>query len=269
MKHNKSQDTQNVEVVEVEEGAYIAERGGEAPKQPNGKFLPVSILIAAAVIGGVIVFAATRGGSLNGSNGAAQLPPSGAPAAPTPASVPPISGRDVVLGNANAPVTLIEYGDYQCPFCGRFFSQVEPSLRTDYINTGKVKMVFRNFQFLGQESVAAGEAAECAQEQNKFWAYHDALYAAKVGDAANGENDGFFNRAEFIKLAEQVKLDANAFTSCIDGNKYVKQIEQDKASASALGVNSTPTTFINGQQVVGAQPYSAFKAVIDAALQKK
>lgn len=240
----------------------------EAPQEqqrPRDRFLPMSILIAAVIIGGSVVFAATRGGTA-APVAVGQNP---APAPTVQAQVPPIGERDVVLGNPNAPVTLIEYGDYQCPFCGRMFSQVEPQLRTDYINTGKVKMVFRNFQFLGPESVAAGEAAECAEDQNKFWAYHDALYTAKVGDAANGEDDGFFSRAELLKLAQQVGLDTPSFTSCIDSNKYASQIQKDKTDASAIGVNSTPTSYVNGVQVLGAQPYSAFQTVIKAALQKK
>ncbi len=232
------------------------------------KFLPISILAAAVIIGGSVVFAAMRGGS------PAPVAAGQNQNAPTPtvqASLPPIGGRDVVLGNPNAPVTLIEYGDYQCPFCGRMFTQVEPQLRADYISTGKVKMVFRNFQFLGKESVAAGEAAECAADQNKFWDYRDALYTAKVKDASSGgsENDGFFSRAEFLRLAQQVSLDIPSFTTCVDSNKYADQIQKDKDAASSVGVNSTPTSYVNGQQILGAQPYAAFQTVIEAALQKK
>src|SRR5438445_241821 len=97
-------------------------------------------------------------------------------AAAVAAGLPPVGGRDVVLGDANAPVTFIEYGDYQCPFCGQFFTQVESKLRDSYAKTGRVKMVFRSFQFLGPESTAAAGAAECAKDQSKFWSYHDALY---------------------------------------------------------------------------------------------
>lgn len=255
------------------------EHSHEEPKEPvavisakqKDRFLPASILIAAVIIAGAVVFAATRpsgGGIITLPIATTTAGSAGTAAAP----VPPIGSGEAILGNANAPVAFIEYGDYQCPFCGRFFSQVEPSLRTDYINTGKVKMVFRNFQFLGPESTAAGAAAYCAADQNKFWAYRDALYQAKVNEVANNggsENDGFFSRSLFLKLANQTGLDTATFTSCIDGNKYASKVEKDKADASAVGVNSTPTNYINGQQVLGAQPYTAFKAVIDAALQGK
>ena len=235
-------------------------------KKQGDRFLAISIVTAAVVIAGSLVYATVGRGTGSApttgteTQSAATSTPGGTP--------PPLGSRDVILGDANASVTLIEYGDYQCPFCGRFFSQVEPQLRTDYINTGKVKMVYRNFQFLGPESIAAGEAAECAKDQNQFWKYRDALYAGKVQDDMNGggENDGFFSRALFLNLAAQLNLDIPVFTTCIDSNKYENQIQQDKADAAAIGVNSTPTIFINGQEIQGAQPYSVFSTVINAAL---
>src|SRR3990167_3005650 len=97
--------------------------------------------------------------------------------------LPKVSSEDFVLGDQNAPVTIIEYGDYQCPFCGKFFKETEPTLRENYIKTGKVKFVYRDFAFLGQESLWAANAAQCAGEQGKFWEYHDYLYGNQ-----NGEN---------------------------------------------------------------------------------
>ncbi len=243
------------------------------PQPKKDRFLPISILVAAIVIGGAVVFAAFYKGA-PASAGTAGIAPSPTAAAPQPSvsatQVMQLTSHDSILGNANAPVTLIEYGDYQCPFCGQFFSQTQSQIVADYVNTGKVKMVFRNFAFLGAESTAAAQAAECSEEQNKLWAYHDALYAGKVADDQRGgsEDDGFFNRALFLKLASQVGLNVPQFTSCLDSNKYASQVAQEKSDASAAGVNSTPTVFINGQQVLGAQPYSAFKSVIDAALAK-
>ncbi len=121
--------------------------------------------------------------------------------------VPPPGSGDVILGDANAPVTIIEYGDYQCPFCGRFFSEVEPLIRSQYIQTGKAKMVFRNYPFLGPESDAAAEAAECAKDQGQYWAYHDALYSAKIQSPT--ENNGILNKDLFEKIASDLKLNAN------------------------------------------------------------
>ena len=226
-------------------------------------FLPVSILLAGLMVSGSIVY-------LVGSKGApaaAVVAPSPSPTLVAAGAAPQISARDVVLGSATAPVTFIEYADYQCPFCGKFFTDAEGQIRDNYVKTGKVKMVFKNFQFLGPESIAAAEAAECAKDQSKFWEYHDVLYQAKVGDAANGENDGFFSRAEFLKLAQGVSgLDVASFTTCIDSNKYASQISKDTADGQAVGVNSTPTSFVNGVQLQGALPYAQFAAAIDKAL---
>ncbi len=235
-------------------------------EKSNSNFLPASILIAGVLIAGSVIYSAGKGAPnptpppSTGNNQQAA-----APANLTEALK--IGNRDVILGDPKAPVTLIEYGDYQCPFCGKMFSQVEPQLREEYIKTGKVKMVYRNFQFLGTESTNAGASAECAKDQGKFWAYHDELYKAEIADGK--ENSGNLNRALFVSLAGKAGLDANAFASCYDSNKYVAQVEKDKNDAGAIGVNSTPTNYINGQMVQGAQPYSAFKSVIDIALQKK
>jgi protein-disulfide isomerase len=122
---------------------------------------------------------------------------------PTPS---PLGARDVILGDPNAPVTFIEYGDYQCPFCARFFTDVEPLIRDQYVKTGKVKIIFRSYPFLGAESTAAAEAAECAKDQGKFWEYHDALYTAESQDGH--ENNGSMTRDLFLTLAQNLKLDA-------------------------------------------------------------
>ena len=179
-----------------------------------------------------------------------------------------LGSRDAVLGNANAPVTIVEYGDYQCPFCAQFFSQTESQIISNYVNSGKVKMVFRNFAFLGAESTAAAEAAECAEDQNQLWKYHDALYAAKLSDDQKGgsENDGFFTRAVFIQLAQKTGLNVPAFTACIDGNAHAKTVQDEYTAAQASGVNSTPSFFINGTSILGAQPYASFTQAITAAL---
>jgi len=232
--------------------------------------LPASILVAGLMISASILYAVRKpagGGTPSAAgngNAGNQLAAVGANGGNDFLKLSP---RDVILGNPNAPVTVIEYGDYQCPFCSRFFSQIEPKLQEDYVKTGKVKMVFRNLQFLGPESVKAAEAAECANDQNKFWAYHDVLYSAEMADG--NENNGNLTRDLFVKLAGDLKLDTKSFISCFEGNKYQKQIAQDTAVAQAAGVNSTPISFVNGQKILGAMPYAQFSAVIDSALKGK
>lgn len=229
--------------------------------------LPASILIAGVMISGSIVYL------VGSKNSGVNLPAAALDgknnelAAVGAVAVQEISSRDVVLGDPKAPVAVIEYGDYQCPFCGRFFSQIEPPLRDEYIKTGKVKMAFRNLQFLGAESMAAAAAAECAKDQKQFWAYHDVLYRAEIADGE--ENNGNLTRNLFLKLASGLGLDAAAFTSCLDSGKYSALVADDTSRAQQAGINSTPTTFINGQKLPGAQPYAQFKAAIDNALKTK
>ena len=236
------------------------------------RFLPISILVAAIVIGGAVVFATLWKGGSAGTTADNNQPAAQqqAPAQPgvNTAGIMKLGSRDAILGNPSAPVTIVEYGDYQCPFCTRYFSQTQPLIVANYVNTGKVKMVFRNLAFLGPESTAAAQAAECANDQGKSWAYHDALYNAKISDEnkGGGENDGYFTQTVFIKLAQQIGLNIDQFTSCVSSNKYANLVAQEKTDASNLGVNSTPTFFVNGTMIQGAQPYANFQSAIDAAL---
>jgi protein-disulfide isomerase len=241
------------------------------------RFLPISILVAAVLVCGALVFVALyKGGSGSGAGatagtgGTAAAQQGGtAPTTATNTAVMALTSRDAILGNTNAPVTMIEYGDYQCPFCGEeFFAQTEPQIIQNYVNTGKVRFVFRDFAFLGAESTAAANAAQCANDQGKMWPYHDALYTAKVADDEKGgsEDDGFFSTAELLKLGQQVGLNMTTFTSCVNNQSDLSIVNQEKTDATTQGVNSTPTFYINGTQILGAQPYAQFQQTIDAAI---
>ena len=240
--------------------------------EKKDRFLPISILIAAAIIGGALVFTTLYRGGGNGpvNNGTGGTGATGTQ--PTVnADVMKLGSRDAILGNANAPVTMIEYGDYQCPYCGQFFAQTESQIVQNYVNTGKVRFVFRDFAFLGAESTAAANAAQCANDQGKMWAYHDAMYSAKYNDFLKGgrEDDNFYSTAELLKLGQQVGLDMAKFTSCVNGNSNASIVAQEKTDATNAGVNSTPTFYINGTQLLGAQPYAQFQQMINAALSGK
>ena len=212
----------------------------------NPYILPGSILLAALIVGGSLIYMVN---SSDGNGGAPKTAKLENPVVPQTATTLP---TDAVRGNPDAPVLIVEYGDYQCPFCGSYFNEVEPVLMQEYVQTGKAKMVFRNLAFLGPESVAAAEAAYCGQEQGKVWEYHDALYAVEIADfaAVRQENNGNLNRDLFLKIARDNALDIANFTQCVDDRKYADQVQQDNNAAAAIGVQSTPTTFVNGVKVV-------------------
>ncbi|HXS14962.1 MAG TPA: DsbA family protein [Candidatus Saccharimonadales bacterium] len=186
-------------------------------------------------------------------------------AAVTPgAKVDMSMGNLPVLGNANAKVQVVEFADFQCPFCEQWFQTVWPQLKKDYVDTGKIAFAWRDYPFLGQESTDAANAARCANDQGKFWDYHDYLYTHQ-----GQENSGAFSKANLEGFAATMGLDTTKFNNCMDSNQFAKDAATDLSDGQKAGVNGTPTVFINGVPVVGAQPYSAFQTAIDQALAGK
>lgn len=162
------------------------------------------------------------------------------------------------MGDPDAPIHIIEYGDFQCPYCLQFWANTEPQLIEEYINTGKVYFEFRSYPFLGVESIWAAEGAYCAGDQNKFWEYHDTLFTNWTG-----ENVGDFTHVKLIGYAKTLDLNMAEFESCLSGEKHKGTVEQDRAQAAADGVHATPTLIINGVKVEGAQPYHILKDLIE------
>ena len=189
---------------------------------------------------------------------APQAAPSAPSAAPQPAAKVEVSeDDDPVKGVKNAPVTIIEFSDFQCPYCGRFFSETLPSIEQKYIQSGKVKMVYRDFPLsFHPEAQPAAEAAECAKEQGKFWEFHDKIF----------ENQQGMSAAAYKQWASEVGLNTAQFNSCVDSGKYRQEVQKDFAEGSSYGVSGTPSFFINGMMVSGAQPYQVFEQAIEAAL---
>ncbi len=167
-------------------------------------------------------------------------------------------------GKADAKVKIVAFEDFRCPFCDRFFKDTEPQIIKDYVDTGKAVIYFRNYQFLGPASIVAGNAGECANEQGKFWEYHDYLYQNQPDES----DTSMYTTDKLTSIAVNLGLDENKFKSCLDSKKYDKNLSDDLNAGQQAGVNGTPTTFINGLSVVGAQPYAAFKTIIDAELAK-
>ena len=174
-----------------------------------------------------------------------------------------ISGAPV-LGDADAPVTVVEFGDFQCPFCERYFQNNEKILISEYVNTGKVKFVWKDYAFLGQESTWSSEAARCAEDQGKFWQYHNYLY-----NHQGAENSGAFSIANLKKFAQAVGLNTSTFNSCLDSHTHAAAVSQSTQYGSSIGVTGTPATFVNGTLIVGAVPYADLKSAIESALKNK
>lgn len=167
------------------------------------------------------------------------------------------------LGSNDAKVTIVEFADFQCPFCGEWQKNVFPKLKAEYIDTGKVRFAYWDFPFLGQESVMAATAARCAKEQNKFWEFHDALFAAQ-----KGENQGAFNLTSLNRIATNLKLDQKTFEACLHDKNYKQTINDIFDKANGVGISSTPTIVINGYKFEGVMPWGKYKQIIDAELGK-
>jgi protein-disulfide isomerase len=184
-------------------------------------------------------------------------------ALPTPAGPVNVSvGHYPIKGNSNAKVTVIEFADFRCPFCEQWFKAVEPNIIKDYVNTGKVKFAFRNYAFLGPASVLAANAGECANEQGKFWDFHDYMYKNQPDES----DTSMFTVDNLTQIAGDLGIDQTQFQSCLSSKKYDKDVSKDLSEGSTAGVSGTPTTFVNGVAIVGAVPYEQIKQAIDADL---
>ena len=223
------------------------------------------LFILGGALGGMFVKIQYLEGKAGGGGPTAAVPSAAptAPAAPTKVDVK-VLDTDPVKGNPNAKVTVVEFSDYQCPFCERFFKDVEQQMIKEYVDTGKVKFVYKNLAFLGKESTDAANAALCAKEQNKFWEYHDKLFISQ-----SGENQGAFSPDKLKQFAVDLGLGASKFNQCFDSQKYNSQVQADQAEASRNGFNSTPSTAVGTTPIIGAQPYVQFKTAIEAELAKK
>lgn len=226
----------------------------------------IALLVVAAFLIGTMYtkISYLEKGGISGTT-ATPAPIAGAPAAPAPGQKVNVSvGNLPVLGDKNAKVTVIEFADFRCPYCEQWFKQVESSLIKDYVNTGKVKFAFRHYAFLGAPSTLAANASECANEQGKFWDYHDYLYKNQPPET----DTSMYTVDNLTSVAQNMGMDASKFKDCLSSNKYNANVSKDLSDGQAAGVNGTPSTFINGIISVGAQPYTSFKTLIDAELAK-
>jgi protein-disulfide isomerase len=167
--------------------------------------------------------------------------------------------HSLVIGKISAPVTITKYGDFLCPICKRFFETTEPQLIAKYVDTGRVKIVFKVDTHIAEQSQYAGEGAYCAAEQGKFRDYHDFVYRIQC------EYDGYsFDRFKTL-VRDQLELDRNNFDTCMDGHRYQSKVEADHTESGRVGKHTTPTFLIGEHKISGAQPLSIFDTVLRTA----
>jgi protein-disulfide isomerase len=176
---------------------------------------------------------------------------------PLPLKIKVSADDDPVQGSKDAPVTIIEFSDFQCPYCAKFYTQTLPQIRENYIDTGKVKFVYRDYPLSShQYAKKAAEAAECAHEQGKFWEFHDMIY----------ENQIDLNYEKLKQYAIDLGLNTNEFNICLDSGRMSQEVMKDFQDGSNYGVTGTPSFFINGTKLVGVQPFEAFQRIIEQEL---
>ncbi|PIN73569.1 disulfide bond formation protein DsbA [Candidatus Woesearchaeota archaeon CG10_big_fil_rev_8_21_14_0_10_45_16] len=217
-----------------------------------------TILVVGAVIQLLLlVFVAVKVSNLEtgtlptGNVVAGDLPAAAAPTADVSAD------DDYVLGNPDATVTIIEFSDYQCPFCGRFHQETLPSIRSKYIDTGKVNLVYRDFPLsFHPMAEPAAIAANCAGEQGKYYEYHDLIFA----------NQAVLSESALGQWAQQLGLNTADWNTCRNDPAQKAEIQKDLMDGTAAGVQGTPSFFVNGVMVSGAQPYPVFEQLIEQML---
>ena len=179
-----------------------------------------------------------------------------------------VSNGSPILGDPNAPITLVEFGDYQCHFCHVFFDSTEKNIIKNYVETGKVKIIFKDYNIIGEDSVKASLGAHCANDQGLFWEYHDILYSNWTG-----ENNGWASSENLAIFAQQIDLNMNKWSECMNKGSHSQIILNSNDDARTLKLTGTPAFFIIDSEgkvskLFGAQPFEVFKKIFDEQLEK-
>ena len=232
-----------------------------APSGTSASYaLPLSIVIAGVMISGTILY---TGGDARPAAGGAALGDQQAPPV-LDVSVDELVDDDPAIGDPNAPVTIVEFSDFQCPFCRSFYSTTYQQIKENYVDKGLVRIVYRDFplDFHAAARVSA-MAAECADDQGRFWDYHDKLFDEQ---AKGGNGTITYGVAELKQWAADIGIDTGTFNACLDSQRHAAEVDADFEAGQRFGVSGTPSFIVNDRRLVGAQPYSTFEAVIEEAL---
>ena len=178
-----------------------------------------------------------------------------------------LSNGSPILGDPDAPITLVEFGDYQCHYCNVFFQSIEKDIVKNYVDTGKVKIIFKDYNIIGEDSVKASQGAHCANDQGLFWEYHDILYSNWTG-----ENNGWASSENLAIFAQQIGLNMNKWSECMNKGSHSQIILKSNDDARTLQLTGTPAFFIINSEgevskLFGAQPFEVFKKIFDEQLE--
>jgi protein-disulfide isomerase len=168
---------------------------------------------------------------------------------------------DPVLGNPDASVVFINFGDFRCRFCAMFQRDIKPVIIEKYVKTGKVKYVYRDLITMGENSILAAEGANCAGEQGKYWDFADYLHAGQGG------HNVLYTPQSLSEIAASLGLDVSLFDECLSSGRQKEEIKKDTEDAIAAGADGTPTVFINGRIIVGVNPIEVYESMIEEELQ--
>lgn len=207
--------------------------------------IPLSIIAGSLIIAGAIIYSAILPSSREENEEVAEEGFS-------------LEGEPVI-GNANAKITIVEFSDFECPYCAKYVLETYPQIKQAYIDTGKIKMVFKNFPLISIHSYAeiAAQASECANEQGKFWEYKEKLF----------QNQDALSASNLKMYAKDFGVNESQFNACLDSKKYANEVEQDLEDGISARVKGTPTFLIGeDEKLVGAQPFSAFQKIIEEKL---
>ncbi len=173
-----------------------------------------------------------------------------------------IKNGSPIMGNTDAPITILEWGDYQCTYCYKFHQNTLNTINSEFIKTGKIKIIFKDFPLNGYDSQLAAEASYCAQDQQKYWEYHNELYKNW-----GGERTGWITRDSLIKFAEKIELNIEKFNECLDNNKYQNKVNEMYDFGKEIGIDATPSFLVfNDQKIIkirGNQPLEVFLKTFD------
>jgi len=255
---------------QIEGKDYIISEKSELPKKDKGKKIHAPSLVIGAIISGICIAVI-----IFGAENVSETPQQLIEAQLIEKDVKPeqitmrtfFENGSSLLGNPDAPITLVEFGDYQCHFCNVHFHNTEHKIIENFVNTGKVNILYKDFIIIGPDSLSAAHMAHCAKEQNKFWEYHNILFSNW-----SGENNGWASKENLLQFANEINLDIIALEQCYNEKRYQAIIDNSNSDAQLLGLTGTPAFFVisnNGaQKIHGAQPYEYFENVFETLLER-